>query len=135
MARQTFINLPVKDLDRSVAFFTALGFTFNPQFTDEKATCMIISEESFVMLLVEPFFKSFSRRDLCDTARNAEVITALSASSRDEVDGLIQKAIEHGANEHRKPEDHGWMYGRSFSDPDGHIWEIFHMDMNAIPQA
>jgi predicted lactoylglutathione lyase len=128
MATQIFVNLPVKDLNKAIAFFTRLGFTFNPQFTDENATCMIVGKDIFVMLLVEKFFKTFTSKEICDTAKNVETIVALSAESREKVDEMMSKAIEAGGKEPRKPQDQGWMYGRSFQDIDGHLWEIFYMD-------
>lgn len=127
-----FVNLPIKDLNKSVAFFTKLGFSFNPQFTDENATCMIIGEDIFIMLLVEKFFKSFTKKDVCDTSKNTEAIVALSVESREEVDQMIEKAIEAGGSEPREKQDHGWMYGRSFEDIDGHLWEVFFMEESAI---
>ena len=132
MTTKIFVNLPVKDLNKTIEFFTKLGFKFNPQFTDENATCMIIGDDIFVMLLVEKFFKTFTKKEICDTSKNTEVIVALSAESREKVDRMISKAIESGGNESREPQDHGWMYGRSFEDIDGHIWEIIYMDESAI---
>jgi uncharacterized protein len=126
-----FVNLPVKDLNKTIEFFTKLGFKFNPQFTDENATCMIIGEDIFVMLLVETFFKTFTRKEICDTSKNTEVIVALSVEGREKVDQMIKKAIEAGGRESREPQDHGWMYGRSFEDINGHLWEVIYMDENA----
>ena len=126
------VNLPIKDLNKSVAFFTKLGFSFNPQFTDENATCMIIGEDIFIMLLVEKFFKSFTKKDVCDTSKNTEAIVALSVESREKVDQMIEKAKEAGGSEPREKQDHGWMYGRSFEDIDGHLWEVFFMEESAI---
>ena len=131
MATQIFVNLPVKDLNKTIAFFTRLGFTFNPQFTDENATCMIVGKDIFVMLLVEKFFKTFTSKEICDTAKDAEAIVALSAESREKVDKMISKVTEAGGKESRKPQDYGWMYGRGFQDIDGHLWEIFYMDESA----
>ena len=128
MTTKIFVNLPVKDLNKTVEFFTKLGFTFNPQFTDENATCMIIGDNMFVMLLVEKFFKTFTKKKICDSTKDAEVIVALSAESREKVDQMINRVIEAGGRESREPQDHGWMYGRSFQDIDGHLWEIIHMD-------
>ena len=128
MTTKIFVNLPVKDLNKTVEFFTKLGFTFNPQFTDENATCMIIGDIMFVMLLVEKFFKTFIKKEICDATKDAEVIVALSAESREKVDQMINRVIEAGGRESREPQDHGWMYGRSFQDIDGHLWEIIHMD-------
>ena len=132
MTTKIFVNLPVKDLNKTVEFFTKLGFKFNPQFTDENATCMIIGDDIFVMLLVEKFFKTFTKNEICDTSKYTEVLLALSADSREKVDQMIKKAIESGGSEYREPQDHGWMYGRSFQDIDGHIWEIIYMDENAM---
>jgi len=135
MNKQIFVNLPVKDLTKTIDFFTELGFTFNPQFTDDNATCMIIGENIFAMLLVEKFFKNFiPTKKICDAKKNTEVLVALSAQSRKEVDEMIDKAIAAGGSEYRKAEDHGWMYGRSFEDIDGHIWEIFYADESTMPK-
>ena len=135
MATKIFLNLPVKDLNRSVQFFTKLGFTFNPQFTDERATCMIISEDIFVMLLVEEFFKTFTNKELADTSRSTEAIICLSADSREKVDEMVNKAFEAGAAASNFDQDQGFMYGRSFQDLDGHLWEVMYMDPSAIPQS
>ncbi|MGC2307572.1 MAG: VOC family protein [Nitrososphaeraceae archaeon] len=132
MKTKIFVNLPIKDLNKSVAFFTKLGFSFNPQFTDENATCMIIGEDIFIMLLVEKFFKSFTKKDVCDTSKNTEAIVALSVESREKVDQMIEKAKEAGGSEPREKQDHGWMYGRSFEDIDGHLCEVFFMEESAI---
>jgi len=135
MSRKIFVNLPVKDLNKSVAFFTQLGFEFNPKFTDEKATCMIISEESYIMLLVEDFFKTFTAKQLADTFKTTESIICLSADSRDDVDDLVEKAISAGGKKYRDTQDHGFMYERSFQDPDGHLWEIMCMDMTTVSEV
>jgi predicted lactoylglutathione lyase len=132
MATKIFVNLPVKDLNKTIEFFTKLGFTFNPQFTDENATCMIVGEDIFVMLLVEKFFRIFTKKEICDTTKDMEVIIALSAESREKVDQMINKVIEAGGSESREPQDHGWMYGRSFQDINGHLWEIIYMDESAV---
>ncbi len=132
MATKIFVNLPVKDLNKTIDFFTKLGFRFNPQFTDENATCMIVGEDIFVMLLIEKFFKTFTKKEICDTKKNTEVIIALSAESKEKVDQMIKNAIESGGIESRETQDYGWMYGRSFEDINGHIWEIIYMDENAI---
>ena len=123
-----FVNLPVRDLDASKAFFAALGYSFNPQFTDENAACMVISESIFVMLLVEPFFQTFTPQPLCDARRQTEVITCLSADSRKAVDGLVDKALAAGGTEPMPARDYGFMYQRGFQDLDGHLWEVAHMD-------
>ncbi len=135
MATKIFVNLPVKDLNKTIAFFTKLGFTFNPQFTDENAACMIVGEDIFVMLLVDKFFKTFTKKEICDTTKDTEVIVALSAESREKVDRMINKVIEAGGREPREPQDHGWMYGRIFQDIDGHLWEVFYMDESAIKKV
>lgn len=132
MTTQIFVNLPVKDLNETVDFFTKLGFAFNPEFTDENATCMIVNNDIFVMLLVEKFFKTFTKKEICDTTKDTEVIVALSTESREKVDQMINNVIEAGGKEHRKPQDHGWMYGRSFEDINGHLWEVIYMDKNAL---
>jgi len=128
MARQIFVNLPVKDLDKTVAFFTALGFEFNPQFTNESGTCMIISETSFVMLLVEQFFSGFTHKPVANAMETTEVLVCLSAGSRAEVEAMVEKAIKAGGTAPNKAQDHGWMYQHGFQDLDGHIWEIAYMD-------
>jgi len=133
MSTKMFVNLPVKDLDRTVAFFTALGFKFNPQFTDKNATCMIVSEEAFVMLLVEPFFKGFTPKPISDAKKSTEVLLCLSAESRAEVDDMVAKAIAAGGSAPNKPQDHGFMYQHGFEDLDGHLWEVAYMDMSAMP--
>ena len=129
MIRQIFVNLPVKDLNRTIEFFTKLGFAFNPQFTDDNAACMIIDENIFAMLLVKKFFKSFiPAKEICDAKKNTEVLIAISAQSRKNVDEMINKATVAGGYEYRNAEDHGWMYTRAFEDIDGHIWEILYID-------
>ena len=132
MITNIFVNLPVKDLKKTVEFFTKLGFTFNPQFTDENATCMIVGKDIFVMLLVEKFFKTFTKKEISDTTKNTETIVALSAQSREEVDQMMEKVLDAGGREARDPQDHGWMYGRNFEDINGHLWEIFYMDESAM---
>ncbi|TLX84590.1 MAG: glyoxalase/bleomycin resistance/extradiol dioxygenase family protein [Thaumarchaeota archaeon] len=132
MAKKIFVNLPVKDLNKTVEFFTKLGFEFNPQFTDENATCMIVNKDIFIMLLVEKFFKTFTKKEICDTTKDTEVIIALSTESREKVDQMINDVIEAGGKESRKPQDHGWMYERSFQDINGHVWEIIYMDEKAL---
>ncbi len=127
-SRMVFLNLPVKDLDKSVSYFTRLGFTFNPHFTDEKATAMVVSEQAIVMLLVEPFFKTFTGKEIADPATHTEAIVGLSAESREEVDALCDRALELGGSAAEEPQDHGFMYGRSFHDLDGHLWEFIWMD-------
>lgn len=134
MATKIFVNLSVKNLDASIKFFTHLGFTFNPQFTDTKATCMVVGENIFVMLLIEEFFKTFTSKDICDTASHAEAILALTVNSREEVDEIMILALAAGGVEPRAAQDHGFMYGRSFEDIDGHLWEVFYMEEQALEQ-
>lgn len=133
MATKIFVNLPVKDLKRSVEFFTKLGYEFNAQFTDENATCMIISEDINVMLLVEPFFNSFvPDKKVVDAKNNVEVLVALSCDSRQAVDKLVEAALAAGARRYADPKDHGFMYQWGFEDLDGHIWEHMWMDPAAV---
>lgn len=134
MATKIFVNLPVKDLNRSVEFFTKLGYTFNKQFTDENATCMIIAEDIFVMLLVEKFFKTFIKTEIADATKTTEALICLSAESRSAVDEMIKKAVDAGATTYKEPQDHGFMYGHGYQDIDGHIWEIMWMDPSAVKQ-
>jgi uncharacterized protein len=132
MSTQIFVNLPVKDLNKSVEFFTKLGYEFNPKFTDENATCMIVSENIFVMLLVEEFFKTFVPKEICDTTKSVEVLVALSFESRAAVDEMVRKAIAAGGSTYKEPIDMGFMYQHGFQDLDGHIWEIFFMEESEI---
>lgn len=134
MATQIFLNIPVKDLQRSIAFFTKLGYTFNPKFTDENATCMIVSDTIFVMLLNENRFRDFTDKTIIDAHKHVEMITAISVESRAKVDELVNKAIEEGATEPKPSQDYGWMYYRQFHDLDGHVWEILFADESQIPQ-
>lgn len=132
--KQIFVNLAVKDLNKSVEFFTKLGFTFNPQFTDENATSMIIGENIFAMLLTEKFFSTFTKKPLADAKSSTEVINAFSMGSRQEVDDIVAKAVAAGGRQYKEVEDHGWMYGNNFEDLDGHQWEFFYMDESAMPK-
>lgn len=135
MARQIFVNLPIADMKRSRAFFEQLGFTFNPQFTNDQGACMVISEGIYAMLLVKPFFKSFIDTEISDPTKVTEVLTCFSCDSREEVDEFVRKAVAAGGRAHRKPQDYGFMYGHGFVDPDGHIWELSYMDPNAAPPS
>jgi uncharacterized protein len=128
MATQIYVNLPVKDLNRTVEFFTALGFSFNPDFTDENATCMIINDDAFVMLLVEGFFKTFTSKSIADATNTTEAIMAFSVDSREAVDQTIRKALTAGGTPSQEAQDYGFMYSHSFQDPDGHLWEVMWMD-------
>jgi uncharacterized protein len=135
MATQIYVNLPVKNLDKSVAFFTALGFKFNPQFTDENATCMIVSENIYVMLLVESYFKTFTPKPISDAKKTTEVLLCLSCDSRAEVDAQVAKAVAAGGSTPNTAKDHGFMYQHGFEDLDGHLWELAYMDMSAFPKS
>lgn len=126
-SRKLFLNLAVRDLDKSKAFFAALGFQFNPKFTDENAACMIVGEDAYVMLLVDTFFNTFTKRQQCDTTKQTEGLFAFSCNSREEVDEVMKKALAGGATPAMDPQDHGFMYSHSFYDIDGHHWEPFWM--------
>ena len=130
--KQIFVNLPVKNLDKTKAFFAALGYTFNEQFTDANAACMVVQKDSIhVMLLVEEFFKTFTTQSITDTAKSTEVLLCLSCESRAEVDELVAKAKAAGGTTPTEPKDYGFMYGHGFQDLDGHLWELVYMDPNA----
>jgi predicted lactoylglutathione lyase len=133
-ARKLFLNLSVRDLKRSMDFFGKLGFSFNPQFTSEDSACMIVSEEAFVMLLAESKFKTFTTKQICDTSSHTEGLFTFSCASRAEVDELVKTAIASGGKHALDPQDHGFMYGWSFYDLDGHHWEVFWMDPAALQQ-
>lgn len=126
--RKLFVNLAVDDLDRSVEFFTGLGFSFDERFTDETATCMLIGEDAYSMLLVKSKFGEFAKKGIADADAGTEAILAITADSREEVDDFVEKALATGGSPANDPYDMGWMYGKSFNDPDGHQWEIFWMD-------
>jgi uncharacterized protein len=128
MPTKIFVNLAVKDLDRSKAFFERLGFTFNPQFTDETAACMVVTDDIYAMLLTHPKFKEFTKKDVADAHKTTEVLTCLSFDSKEKVNEIVDNAVAAGGTEAREPQDYGLMYGRSFNDLDGHIWEIIWMD-------
>ena len=134
MATQIYVNLPVRNLDRSIEFFTALGYTFNPQFTDKNATCMVVSDSIYVMLLVEPFFKTFTPKPIADARSATEVILAVSCESKGEVDEMVRKAVAAGATTPMPAQDHGFMYQHGYQDLDGHLWELMWMDMSQVPQ-
>ncbi|UPK47134.1 VOC family protein [Paenibacillus pabuli] len=132
-SKQIFVNLPVKDLKKSVDFFTKVGFEFNVNFTDESATCMIIGDNIYAMLLVEDRFQSFISKKISNAADTAEVIVALSVESREQVDLIVQAALDAGAKPYNDPQDHGFMYGWSFQDLDDHLWEVSYMDLSSFP--
>ncbi|KKQ84091.1 MAG: hypothetical protein UT06_C0011G0080 [Candidatus Woesebacteria bacterium GW2011_GWA1_38_8] len=128
VAKQIFVNLPVKDLNKTMKFFAKLGFRFNKQFTDKNAACMIIGENIYSMLITEKFFKTFITKKIANSRKTVEVLTALQVESRAKVDKIVNTALKAGAKEPKKFPDHGWMYSRDFEDLDGHIWEVFWMD-------
>lgn len=135
MPNQIFVNLPVRDLDKSMTFFKSLGFTFNPQFTDDTAACMVISDTIYATLLTHDKFKQFTKKDIADATRTTEVLTALSVDSRGEVHKMVDAAIKSGGSECRDPMDYGFMFQRAFDDLDGHTWEIIWMDEAAMQEA
>lgn len=132
---QTYVNMPVKDLNRTKEFFSSIGFEFNPQFSDDNAASMVINDNTFVLLQVESYFRTFINKPVADVASAAAGIIALSADSREHVDELADKALAAGGKQFKEPADHGFLYVRSFEDLDGHLWEITYMDMSAFPQA
>ncbi|MEK8143184.1 VOC family protein [Streptomyces sp. M10(2022)] len=132
MAQMIFVNLPVKDLETTKGFFGKLGFGFNPQFSDESTACLVISDAIFAMLISEPRFKDFTKKEIADAEKSTEVILALSADSRAKVDEMADTALAAGGFPANEPIEEGFMYGRSFQDPDHHIWEIVWMDPAAV---
>jgi predicted lactoylglutathione lyase len=132
MNRQSYINLPVKHLDRAVDFFSQLGFTFNPKFSDASATCMVVSSQVSVMLLSEERFQAFSPKNICDSSSFSEVLICLTCESREEVDALVSRALSGGGSTYNEPQDHGFMYGHGFQDLDGHIWELIYMAQEQV---
>ena len=128
MARKIFVNLPVQDLKISMNFFSSLGFNFNQQFSDDTAACMIITEDIYAMLLTHAKFKEFTPNPICEATKNTEVLVCLSCDSRAAVDEMVRKAIAGGGKTYNQPQDHGFMYGHGFQDPDGHIWELIYME-------
>jgi predicted lactoylglutathione lyase len=127
MSKQIFLNLPVSDLSKSSAFFKALGFVEDPKFTSEDGACIVISDTIFVMLCTQDKFRVFTPKAICDTSTAVEMLINLSCESREEVDGLVAKALAEGGSTYDKPEDLGFMYSHSFVDLDGHGWGLFHM--------
>jgi predicted lactoylglutathione lyase len=128
MATQIFVNLPVKDLQRSNAFFKDVGFELNPKFSDERASCVILGDNIYAMLLTESFFQTFTNKTISDAKKSTEVLVCLSCESRAKVDELVKKAVSAGGRAPREPQDHGFMYGHGFEDLDGHIWELMFME-------
>jgi predicted lactoylglutathione lyase len=133
MKTKIFVNLPVADLKRSIAFYEGLGYTKNPNFSDDTAACMVISEEIYVMILTHAKFSEFISLPIGDAKKQTSVLIALDAESKDDVNAMIERALQHGGTESRSPQDYGFMYSRAFADPDGHIWEMFWMEPSAIP--
>jgi uncharacterized protein len=132
MATKIFVNLPVKDLDRSMAFFKSLGYSFNAQFTDSTAACMVISEDIFAMLLTHPKFKEFSPNPISDATKSTEVLIALSFESKAQVQDIVKKAVAAGGKTYSEQKDYGFMVQHGFQDLDGHIWEVFWMDPSHV---
>lgn len=132
MNTKIFVNLSVADLEKSKTFFTSLGYTFNPQFTDQKAACLVISSEIYAMLILPDYFKTFINKEISDSFKSTEAILALTLENREKVDEMMEKVIGAGGKETREPADHGFMYSRSFEDLDGHQWEFFWMDENQV---
>lgn len=132
---QIYVNLPVKDLNGSIKFFTKLGFKFEPKFTDENATCMIVGDDIFIMLLTEKLFQSFTPKAICDATKSTEVLVGLSCDNRQGVDAMVIKAVAAGGTTYNDPIDHGFMYEHGFQDLDGHIWSLFYMEPNSINQG
>lgn len=132
MPRKIFVNLPVKDLQRSIDFFTALGFSFNQQFTDDKATCMVISEDIYAMLLIEERFLNFTNKKISDAFTTTEVLISLTCESREEVDEMVAKALTAGGSAPNPKQEYDFMYAHGFQDLDGHIWEVFWMDPDFV---
>ncbi len=132
MDTQIFVNLPVQDLEESKTFYEQLGFTINPQFTDETAACVVISDTIYVMLLTHDKAKQFTSKKIADAHETTEVLNALSTQSKEAVDEFVDKALNNGGTEAGETQDLGFMYSRSFNDPDGHIWEVLWMDMEAV---
>jgi predicted lactoylglutathione lyase len=131
--KQIFVNLPVKNLPASRKFFDALGYTFNPDFSNDDAACMVISEEIYVMLLVEKFFATFTKKPIADAKQSTEVLICLSAESRTDVDAMVAKARQAGGSVTSEPQDYGFMYGHGFADLDGHQWEVMYMEPGGKP--
>jgi predicted lactoylglutathione lyase len=134
MPTKIFVNLPVKNLNRSVEFFTKLGFSFDKQYTDETATCMVVSEDIFVMLLTEEKFQTFTPKQICNATKFTEVLLGLSLESRAKVDEMVAKAVAGGGSTYNEPQDHGFMYAHGFQDLDGHIWELIYMEPTEVKE-
>jgi uncharacterized protein len=134
MSTKIFVNLPVKDLNKSMEFFKKLGFTFNPQFTDETAACMVISDDIYAMLLTHAKFKEFTPKAICDATKSTEVLVCLSRESREHVSEMVSKAIAAGGATYADSKDYGFMFQHGFQDLDGHIWELIYMEPSTVGQ-
>lgn len=135
MSTKIFVNLPVRNLTQSIDFFTQLGYPFNPQFTDETAACMIVSDDIYVMLLTEDKFRMFTPKPICDATKSTEVLVCLSCQSKEKVDAMVRKAVAAGGTTYSEPQDHGFMYAHGYQDLDGHIWELVYMQPDAVNQS
>ncbi len=133
MVKDIFVNLPIKDLEKTKKFWEGLGFTFNPQFTDEKAASLVLGDNIFAMLITEPFFKTFIKKEIADASQVTEVINAIGVESKEKVDEIVEKAFTSGASKYKETDDYGWMYNRGFQDPDGHLWEVVYINESQIP--
>ncbi|MEN2488134.1 VOC family protein [Flavobacterium sp. B11] len=134
MKTKIFLNLAVKDLNRAVSFYNGLGFSTNPKFSNEKGACLVIDENIFVMILVEEFYQTFTKKQICDSTTTSEALIAISVDTREQVDEMMDKAIKSGGTDYNQTNDYGWMYQRTFLDVDGHHWEVFFMDESQIPE-
>lgn len=134
MINQIYVNLPVKNLKKSMAFFKGLGFSFNPKFTDNKAACMIIGKNMYSMLIAEKYFKTFTKKEISNAKKTTEVLISLQMKNKAEVDTIMARALKLGGKRYRDPFDYGWMYGDAFADLDGHQWEIFYMNEKKMPK-
>lgn len=134
MSKKIFINLPVTDLQKAMVFYTAIGFTNNPQFTDETAACMVLTEEIYVMLLTHTKFSQFTKKEIGNTIKTSSVINSLSVDSNEEVNAMLENVLNAGGTEPHEAKDYGFMQQRSFEDLDGHLWEVFYMDLSKFPQ-
>ncbi len=135
MTTKIFINLPVKDVQKSIEFYTKIGFTVNPQFTNESASCMVLNETIFVMLLTHDFFKGFTKKEIADAHKTTQVLLAIDVESIEKIKELVVIAKDAGGEIYMEPADHGWMYQHSFADLDGHQWELAYMDISKFPQG
>ena len=134
METKMYLNLAVKDLNKAITFFNELGFPTNPKFTNEKGACIVIGENIYLMILVEEFYQTFTDKKICDSHTTSEALISISVETRKAVDEMIEKAVKAGGTDYKRENDYGWMYQRTFLDPDGHHWEVFYMDESQIPE-